>query len=156
MKRMKLEELLRVVNKELNLAKKRYEEVKEASDHMQKTAAGSWSAAGDREYAKGQEEINKFKLDALVLLKREIEQGLKQYGTDTVSPPCYIKYKYQEDCQEVYFVEHVVNISEYKLISNQSPLGEAIESKAQGDKFFYTMTTDGKNLSVKGEIIEIG
>ena len=131
MAKNKIRELLIVVDKEIKKAQRRFDEVKIASDTMQKTAAASWSSAGDREYAIGQLQINKYHLDALKRLKKELGDSGQQ-RLEEIAAPCYIEIK-GIDSKKIFLVKNVATISGSQLVSVESPLGKKLIGKSVGD-----------------------
>ena len=133
MQRKKLLILLKVLEKEVKVSRKRFEDNKKSADETSKTAAGSWSAGGDREYTAGQAMIAKKALGQVVKLRDEISKATKLPLPEVVKPPCYIEAEIKDKSIKFYLVKNVVNLSDFKLVSSDSPLGKQLKGKKVGE-----------------------
>ena len=129
MQRKKLVRLLKTLEEEIKLSRKRYEENKEMSDKTSKTARGSWSASGDREYARGQAMITKKVLDQMVKLRKEISKVIEDTIPEIVQIPCYVATENKDEKDRFYLVENIVNLRGISLVSAGSPLGKKLIGK---------------------------
>ncbi len=150
MQRKKLLILLKVLEKEVKVSRKRFENNKKSADETSKTAAGSWSAGGDREYTAGQAMIAKKALGQVVKLRDEISKATKLPLPEEVSIPCYVETKIDDKYIKYYLVKNVVNLSDFKLVSSGSPLGKRLEGKKIGD------SSSAKSGLSGIKVIEIG
>lgn len=135
MKRQKIEELLDAVELELNKARLYYKENKLASDQMQRTTATSWSSAGDREYAIGQEVFTKLNLEMLVNLRKELKGGIRKDHLDTIEPPCFVRIYIDGEDVDFYLVENAASIEGFRIASTNSPVGNKLLKKKKYDEY---------------------
>ncbi|MBN1169110.1 hypothetical protein JXA63_04435 [Candidatus Woesebacteria bacterium] len=147
MKRQKLQMLLDAVESELSKAALHYKENKIASEKMNETTRTSWSAAGDREYAKDQEEVTKMNLDMLKNLSKELKKAVNNKYPDKIEPPCFVRVHIDGEDIEFYLVENVASVEGFKIVSISSPVGKELLKKKKYDIYKYT--------DIKGKIIGI-
>ncbi len=150
MNRKKLLVLLKTLEKEVEASRKRFENNKRSANETSKTAAGSWSAGGDREYTANQAMISKNALDQVVKLRDEIKKAIKLPLPEVVTVPCYVETKIDDKNIKFYLVENVVNLSNARLVSSNSPLGKRLEGKKIGD------SSSAKSGLSGIKVIEIG
>ena len=151
MQRRKLGRLLSDLNKKIDVAKKQYKETKEASAQTAKTARASWSSGGDREYAKGQEEINAKRLSEYKELRNELKSAVSKDPPKKVLVPSVVTITLDDgQSEEFYIVGTPVSLEGYRLVSQDSPLGKYLVGMRVAEKI------DFNKGALKGEIVEIG
>ncbi len=136
--RSKLVELSRILDKKVRKARDFAEQTKESANEVAKTAAGSWSAAGDREHSRGQAEITQENLNKVEAIKKEVERSVDKELPLKVEPASFVKIKFDDGTtDEFYFVENPIFLSGVKFASPSSPLGETILGKGVGERFKF-------------------
>ena len=150
MRRKKLLVLLKTLEKEVKISRKRFEDNKRSANETSKTAAGSWSAGGDREYTANQAMISKKAFEQIEKLYNEISKAAKLPLPEVVKPPCYIQAEIKDKSIKFYLVENVINLSGIRLVSSNSPLGKRLEGKKIGD------SSSAKSGLSGIKVIEIG
>jgi hypothetical protein len=148
MKRQKLKILLDAVNTELSKAEIHYKESKTASEKMSETARASWSSAGDREYAMGQEEVTKLKLTMLENLSNELTRAVGKAVPEKVVAPCFVKVHIGGEDIEFYLVKNIAVVERFKIVSVNSPVGGKIVSKKKYESYNIAKIT-GKIVGIE-------
>lgn len=147
MKRKRLLALLKILDKEVEISRKRFEDNKKSANETSKTAAGSWSAGGDREYTANQAMISEKALEQIEKLYDETSKATKLSLPEVVKSPCYIEAEIEDKNIKFYLVENVVNLSGVRLVSSNSPLGKQLKGRKVGES-----KSKPKNIN----ILEIG
>lgn len=127
--RLKLSFLLSKINSDLILAEKRYKDSKKSATEIAISASASPSQSGDRFHSQGASDMAKQRLETVKKLKKEIEESLDSPTPDFIVSPCFVK----TDKLEFYLVENTILISDIKLVSVNSELGQKIINKKVGD-----------------------
>lgn len=149
--RIKLLQLEEVIRKEIKNAQRIAEGNKRSAIESAKTAAVSWSAAGDRWHAAGQAQITKERLFRLEKLYLELKGSTNQSLPEQVSVPSYIKVNFGGEVKELYLVENPTLLGQYQLISRDSPIGSLLLGKKPGDVVMF----NAGNKRTKIEILEV-
>lgn len=148
--RPKIQILLDAIEKELKKAKTFAANTKTAAQEIARTAAHSPSQSGDREHSKNQAEIAEDYLKNLIVTKNLIASVIKNVP-EKVEGNVFIKLEFATGISEEYYlVENPVKLEGLKLISINSPLGQALAGLRTGDLFSV------KEPPLKGKIIELG
>lgn len=127
-----------------------------SAQEIAKAAAASPSMSGDREHAVNQAVINEEKLNNLRALREEVLGSLGKQFPKAAKPACYISVESTDGSRdEYYFLLKSAYLTGYKFISPESPFGQAILGKKEGDQFSYELDREGKKESFSGKIISI-
>lgn len=132
--RVKLGELLLVLEKEIEKAEKRAGETKSAADEIARAAVGSFSQSGDIEHSRNQSYLVLEHLGRLRKLYEEIKSETEKDIPGKVRPACFLKVDIEGKVEEIFLVNNLVLISGVKLVSPESPLGKELISKKVREK----------------------
>lgn len=171
MERAAIKEILEKLQSAIEKARRAAEAAKEAENEMSKSAATSWSAAGEREYTRQQAKIASENFEKLESLGREVSEAVTEPVPETIRPVCLVTVEYlapegqrigESDLprrqagnrkeETFYFVSKSVYLNGVKLISPESPIGMAVAEKSVGEGFEYEVGTE----RVRGKITWIG
>lgn len=150
MQRKKLIKLLQILEKEEKLAKIRARELKFVANETAKSTVSSWSAGGDRFHTRSQSEAAEEICRKITSLKRKVEEEVTKPVSERISDPCFVDLILNEEREEFYLVDQVVNLTGIKIISTESLLGKSLMGKKINEDFSF-QTEDGRNI--KGKII---
>ena len=145
----KLNELLLALEKEEKVVRKRVEENRIAFNEVSKSALTSWSAAGERDYAEGQAKINQDYHSKVLKLIEEVKEAHTK-DKEKVSSPGFVLVQTGDTASEFFVVDEPINLDGMKLVSKDSPLGNSVLGKTEGESFEYLV--GGKK--VKGEVLQ--
>ncbi|OGM02098.1 hypothetical protein A2115_03650 [Candidatus Woesebacteria bacterium GWA1_41_8] len=140
MSRQKLLELLQSLQKKALKAGEFAAKTKESANEVAKSAAGSWSAAGDREHSRAQAVIVEENLNELKRINKEIETFIGKPVPEKIEPVCFMTLIYDNgEEKEFYLVHDPIHLSGFNLISPKSPLGQSLMGKRINEKFEYEL-----------------
>src|SRR3972149_7351922 len=94
MPRQKLLELLQSLQQKARKAGEHAAKTKESANEVAKSAAGSWSAAGDREHSRAQAVIVEENLNKIKRVVNEIEAFIGKSVPEKIEPVCFITLSY--------------------------------------------------------------
>jgi len=140
MPRQKLLELLQSLQEKVRKAGEYAVKTKESANEVAKSAAGSWSAAGDREHSRAQAVIVEENLNKLKRASKEIETFIGKPVPEKIEPVCFMTLIYDNgEEKEFYLVQHPIHLQRFNLISLKSPLGQSLMGKRVNEKFEYEL-----------------
>ena len=146
------ENLLKLVKTEVKKAEKLALERRETAKNFR---SASRSQQGDRRLFETAADLAESKYEELKLFKQELEQAGSQ-SEKTVVPFSLVIIKYPNGQKsQLYFVTRRVQIPGLLLVTEQSPIGQAIHGKKANDNFSYQITKNNQPSSVTGKIVEI-
>ena len=150
--RQKIQQLFEEVKKiEINSSKVAHESNLAANEASGGLIA-SYSAAGDVEHARNSANLSIQKAKAVKALLEELEKSIALGTPETIKPVCFVSVKLDTGIQkDLYFVENPIFINGFNLISENSPLGNALFGKQVDDLFLYT--SGDQNFS--GKVLQI-
>lgn len=144
--------LLKLLSKEIKKAEKLAEERRETAKNFR---SASRSQQGDRRLFETAADLAESKLEELVLFKKELEAASEK-TEEKIVPFSFVSLRYEDGRENnFYFVSRRIQIPDVLLVTNQSPLGRAIEGKKIKESFNYQLIKDEKPCSVNGEILQI-
>ena len=153
MAREKLSLLLQSLRKEVRKAGEFAVKTKESANEVAKSAAGSWSAAGDREHSRAQAVIVEENLNKIKRVVNEIEAFIGKSVPEKIEPVCFITLSYDSgEEKEFYLVNNPIFLKGFNLISPKSPLGQSLVGKGVNEKFEYEI--EGQKTSGRINSIE--
>jgi transcription elongation GreA/GreB family factor len=140
MRRQKLLELQQSLEKKARKAGEFAIKTKESANEVARSAAGSWSAAGDREHSHAQAVIVEENLNKLKRTSEEIEAFINRPVPEKIEPVCFMTLVYDNgEEKEFYLVRDPIHLQGFNLISPKSPLGQSLIGKRVNEKFEYEL-----------------
>ena len=139
MDRSAIKDLLDKLQPAVEKARRAAQQAKEAENETSKSAATSWSAAGEREYTHQQAKIASDNLVNLENLLNEVTEAVGQPAPMMVRPVSMVTVMYvdSQKTDTFYFVSKSLYLIGARLISPESPIGQAVEHKSVGEEFEY-------------------
>lgn len=153
MERKAIKALLEQLRLATEKAQRAAEQAKESENESSKSAATSWSAAGEREYTRQQAKIAKENLEKLEGLGREVGEAVTEPVPEAIRPVCLVTVEYEDGArtETFYFVSKSIYLNGLKLISPESPIGGAVAGISVGDSFEYKIET----VTIRGKVVGI-
>lgn len=133
------EELLGLVSKAILQKKESLKEKVAASQEIAQAGMGSHSINSERHVAETVSEMAKRLVEDLENLKLEIENTPLESAT-TVTSPCWLEVSFREPIERIdqfFFLSTPVILNGAKVISQSSPLGQALLNKYPGNLISY-------------------
>jgi transcription elongation GreA/GreB family factor len=154
MARNKLQNLIKVLGKEIEKAERIAELSKHSAIELAEMAHLSPSMSGDREHSENSAILNRERLYGLRLLKEELASSLNSKIPKSVEPPCFVEIENVSGRKaSFYVVNHPVNIPKVKFISLNSPLGRTLIHKKVEENLQLEVED---NQGVQGKILSLG
>ena len=115
----------------------------------------SRSAQGDRRYFENVADLAEGDLAELSTFKDEL-LAEPQKETKNVKPICFVELEYEDgETSQFYFVNRGIRLPGLQLLTPNSPLGQSVVGKKQGEEFSYQVERDDENISFSGQVKKI-
>ncbi len=152
MNQLRKNQLLEILESEIENARQVAQRKREAAKDFK---AASRSQQGDRRMFETTADMAESRLAELLNIRNTIAAAQEIPG-QTANPPCYISLDFGHgEKKEFYFVSRGAQLPNLVLITQESPLGQSIIGKKQGEKFTYQIEkTEGK-VTFSGKIDKI-
>lgn len=140
--RLKLLNLQKRLEVEIEKAEKNALGSKQSANEVAGGMVASYSVAGDAEHARNSAILNQHKLNQLNKLKEEMDKALLKEIPEKAEPLCFVSVKFKNGSKNnLYLVNNPVYISDFNLVSVQSPIGKSLYDKSVGSSFSYVLSS---------------
>lgn len=141
--RLKLEELAKRIESEIEIAQKSANANKHSANLIAGGLVGGYSIAGDVEHVRNTAKLSHDRLQKLLTLKDELDKS-SAVAPVTANPICFVTIESGGEQKSFYLVKNAVYVSGLSLISPNAPLGISLIGKKVGDTSHL-----GKILSIE-------
>lgn len=147
-----LQELEDRVIRELEKAERQANLTKQSADEISRVSANSPSQSGDREHSRNQAYVTADRLKILQNILAELQNAERDNQPTQAIPPVYITAEIGDAEQKFYILSNPLNLSGFRLVSANSPLGQAVLERSVGEDFEYEIAGN----IIEGRVIKLG
>ena len=144
--------LIRALEAEIKKARKTAEKSRATAKEFRRA---SRSQQGDRRLYETAADLAESKLEELIVFKKTLE-NIPIKKNQRVEPFSFVKVEYDNGTvSPFHFVPQRIHLQDKLLVTPESPLGQAVIGKKEGEKFTFKIKRDGRTATNSGKIVKV-